>query len=226
MCVAYTNCNICFDVNGRFVTTSMVTLYRNKQILHSQVTTVTKYKLSPTIRMRADSIFKRESRSNTVDTEYIRHIIRDISTDAYVQRGSKRLVILAKQDPGRARQISQAWTGRNFTKPRTSLLVSLWSLNFRLPLTKYTNVFMCPHLVLSDPWNSRSCSRNMVPWERSESLSISPKRTPPPRRRPLIGCRVTWSTVPTERTWNLVAHHVAQPLVVDDPEEDVGLNRE
>ena len=39
-------------------------------------------------------------------------------------------------------------------------------------------------LVLSEPWNSLSCRRYMVPWERRESRSISPKRTPPPRRRP------------------------------------------
>ena len=52
----------------------------------------------------------------------------------------------------------------------------------------------------SDPWNSRFCSRNVVPWERSNSLSIFLKHNPPPRRRPLMGCCVTWST---ERTWNL-----------------------
>ncbi len=39
-------------------------------------------------------------------------------------------------------------------------------------------------LVLSDPWKSLSCRRKMAPCESSASRSISPKRTPPPRRRP------------------------------------------
>lgn len=38
---------------------------------------------------------------------------------------------------------------------------------------------------LSEPWNRRSWSRNMVPCDNKESRSISPKRTPPPRRRPI-----------------------------------------
>ena len=37
-----------------------------------------------------------------------------------LQRARKRLVKLAKQDPGRAKPNSQATAGTNFTKPRTS----------------------------------------------------------------------------------------------------------
>ena len=44
-----------------------------------------------------------------------------------VQRARKRFVNLAKQDPGRAKQNSQATAGTNFTKPRTSHLRDLCS---------------------------------------------------------------------------------------------------
>ena len=43
-------------------------------------------------------------------------------TSSQVQRSRKRFVNLAKQDPGRAKQNSQATAGTNFTKPRTSHL--------------------------------------------------------------------------------------------------------
>ena len=41
-------------------------------------------------------------------------------TSSQVQRSRKRFVNLAKQDPGRAKQNSQATAGTNFTKPCTS----------------------------------------------------------------------------------------------------------
>ena len=50
-----------------------------------------------------------------------KRFVRCNPTPSLIQRTRKRFVNLAKQDPGRARQKSEARAGRNFSQPRTSL---------------------------------------------------------------------------------------------------------
>ena len=66
-----------------------------------------------------------------------------------VQRARKGFVNLAKQDPGWAKQNSQATAGTNFTKPRTSHIFGLCSYA-KLALfmdsavvLKVTKIFTC-----------------------------------------------------------------------------------
>ena len=47
-----------------------------------------------------------------------------------LQRPAKKCVNLTKQDPGRARQKSQARAGRNFSQPRTNTLADLFIWTF------------------------------------------------------------------------------------------------
>ena len=58
-----------------------------------------------------------------INTVHVRYMTQD--PVVIVQKGTKRYVNLAKQDPGMARQSSQARPGTKFSQPRTSLFVSL-----------------------------------------------------------------------------------------------------
>lgn len=68
---------------------------------------------------------------------------------------------------------------------------------------------MLPHLSQmtarwrSEEFSSRSCRRNEAPCAMIESRSISPKRIPPWRLRPLSGWRVSWLMGPLARTCDL-----------------------
>eukprot|EP01139_Manchomonas_bermudensis_P024030 Amastigsp_a841949_32.p4 type:complete len:105 gc:universal Amastigsp_a841949_32:1821-1507(-) len=57
----------------------------------------------------------------------------------------------------------------------------------------------------SEQCMNRSWRRNEVPCASIESRSISPKRIPPARLRPLTGWRVMSATGPRARTWYLSA---------------------
>ena len=52
-----------------------------------------------------------------------------------VQRGTKRYVNRAKQDPGNARQSSEARARTKFSQPRTNLFVSLCNIEIKVNLT-------------------------------------------------------------------------------------------
>lgn len=85
---------------------------------------------------------------------------------------------------------------------------------------------------------SLSWSKNEVPWAIRASRSISPKRIPPARLRPCVDAvsfdhgsqtrssyldRLSREGVDRSRRSHLefVQHHVAQALVVHDPDVDV-----
>lgn len=55
----------------------------------------------------------------------------------------------------------------------------------------------------SDTLNKRYCKNLLIPWDKMQSLSISPKRRPPPLLLPWVGWRVIATTVPLDLAYIL-----------------------